>query len=257
MIKLDPEAVDVATHPFAHAVIDGLLADSEFSQLSASYPECPPASGPTGHTIHRGDPQFDAIMADHPQWRDLFNRCNSQAFVDGLVALFADQIAASCSVRPADFRFVDHIESRAEKESVRIINPDLPPEAIFVRFDFMQGKESYARAPHLDHRRRLATMLVYFDGPGPATFDGGELVLHSSDGAPVKSVPPAPNQAVMFVCSECSWHSVSPVSRCESPRRFVQIALSSRHDIWPAAQLPPSSRLDQGRAILRRVLGRA
>lgn len=251
MFATDIAAAPVEAAPFPHAVIDGLFDPETFAALAASYPECPPASGPTGRTIHRGDAQFDAVLAGSAAWRGFFEQTNSQAFTDALTALFADEVAASCRVPIAELRHVDHIESRADKERLQTLAPVHPREAVFTRFDFMQGMNAYAREPHLDHRRRLGTLLVYFDAPGPETFRGGELVLHDARGNPVERIAPAANQAVLFPCSERSWHSVDAVTECKRPRRFVQVAVSSCHDLWPDAQLPARNPFEWGRRMLR------
>jgi hypothetical protein len=243
----------VQDHPFAHAVVDDVLPTELFGRLRARYPECPPGSGPTGRTIHRGDPAFDAIMAADPDWRALFASCNSAEFVGALTSLFATEIARSCLVPRQDMVFADHIETRAEKETARLSRPALPPEALSVRFDFMQGQDSYYRAPHLDHRRRLATMLVYFDAPGADTYAGGDLILHATDGAEVARISPATNRAVLFACSENSWHAVDPVRDCRQPRRFLQVSVTSCHDIWPG-QITRDT--DRATGLLQRLRGK-
>lgn len=251
MFATDIAAAKVDPAPFPHAVIDGLFDRATFAALAATYPECPPASGPTGRTIHRGDALFDTVMAGNTKWQAFFTHTNTQAFADRLARLFADEVGASCLVPIAELRHVDHIESRADKERSQTLAPSHPREAVFTRFDFMQGMNAYAREPHLDHRRRLGTMLVYFDAPGPETFRGGDLVLHDARGAPVKRIPPAANQAVLFPCSERSWHSVDPVTECKRPRRFVQVAVSSCHDLWPDAQLPTKNPFEWGRRLMQ------
>ena len=219
--------------PFPHCVIDGVLPAETYARLEASYPACPPASGPTGHTIHRGDPGFDAVMAANPDWQALFDECNSPDFIARMADLFADEIDQSCTAARESLRHADAIEDRREKEMTAIPAKGLAPEDLFVRFDFMQGKDAYARKPHLDHRRRLATMLIYFEEPGPESYLGGDLVLHDEDGTPVARVTPRPNRAVLFPCSERSWHSVEAVTGCKRPRNMIQVSVSSRHAIWP------------------------
>ncbi len=245
----DLSALPVDDMPFPHAVIDNLFAPDIFAALERGYPLCPPASGPTGHTIHRGDPEFNAVMAAQPAWRALFETCHSQAFVNALATLFASEIDRACAVGREDLRFADHVETRVEKEQGRIAVPQLPPEAMFVRFDFMQGMDAYVRRPHLDHRRRLGTILIYFDTPGPDTFRGGDLILHDGRGAPRKRISPAANRGVLFPCSDRSWHSVDAVTDCRHPRRFVQVAISGTHDIWPSAKLPARNPIEWGRRL--------
>lgn len=226
-------AARVIASPFPHAVIDDLLPDRLFALLAKSFPSCPAASGPTGFTIHRGDPDFDATLADSPEWASLVAACNSPGLVDGLVSLFAAEIDRVGRMARPLLHFVDHIESRAEKEQATLTGQLLPPEALHVRFDFMEGRASYSRAPHLDHRRRLATMLIYFNSPGADSYGGGDLLLHAPDGALVDRIEPRANRAIAFACSDRSWHSVEPVRDVKVPRRFVQISVSSCHDLWP------------------------
>lgn len=250
MLKLD--GAQLADAPFPHCVIDGVLPPETYARLEASYPPCPPASGPTGHTIHRGDPGFEAVMAASPEWQALFEECNSPAFIARIADLFADEIDRSCTAARSSLRFVDAIEDRREKEMTAISAKGLVPEDLYVRFDFMQGKDAYAREPHLDHRRRLATMLIYFEEPGPESYSGGDLVLHEDGGTPVARVTPRPNRAVLFPCSERSWHSVEAVTGCKRPRNMIQVSVSSRHVIWPGSEekSPPSPG-----QVLRRIAG--
>ena len=219
--------------PFPHAVIDDVLPDALFARLAAAFPPCPAASGPTGFTIHRGDPEFDAVMAASPEWAALYAQCNSPEFVAALTQLFAAEIDAASTIERSKLHWADHIETRAEKETGRLTGQSLPPEALHVRFDFMEGRESYARAPHLDHRRRLATMLLYFNAPGEDSYSGGDLLLHEPGGALVGRIEPKANRAVLFPCSPRSWHAVEPVRAVQVPRRFMQLSVSSCHDIWP------------------------
>jgi hypothetical protein len=214
-------------------VIDDVLPQALFAQLAAAFPTCPAASGPTGFTIHRGDPEFVAVMAASPEWSALYAQCNSPEFVAALAQLFAAEIDAVCTIARSKLRWADHIETRAEKESGRLTGQSLPPEALHVRFDFMEGRESYTRAPHLDHRRRLATMLLYFNAPGDESYSGGDLLLHEPGGALVSQIEPKANRAVLFPCSPRSWHAVEPVRAVKVPRRFVQLSVSSCHELWP------------------------
>lgn len=240
--------------PFPHVLIDGMFDADTYRALANSFPVCPSASGPTGFTIHRGDAQFDGVMNGDHCWRTLYEACRAPDFLDAMTALFADEISRSAYTPAAALRHADHLESRADKERERLSpSPDVAPEDVFLRFDFMQGRDSYGREPHLDHRRRLATMLLYFDAPSPETFVGGDLVLHRADGSEARRIAPSENRAVLFPCSERSWHSVTPVRECRLPRRFVQVSLTSRHALWPDAVLPGGSHAAAHRRTLASV----
>lgn len=253
---IDLSAAQVQDQPFPHCVVDELFGPATFARLAGSFPHCPPASGPTGFTLHRGDAQFDRLLADNSDWRELFEACNSSHFVTALAGMFASEIDRSCRTARAELRFVDHIESRREKERPLLGAGSLGTEDIHIRFDFMQGREAYRRAAHLDHRRRLATMLIYFESPGAETFQGGDLVLHDGLGNAVARIAPAANRAVIFPCSERSWHSVEAVRACRRPRSMIQVSATSRHALWPDALLPgmePAGPTQLWRRALRRL----
>ena len=257
MFAIDTRTLDLCGEPFPHAVVDGIFEESAFEALAQSYPICPPASGPTGFTIHRGDPEFDAVMTSSPAWRDFFRYSNSEPFINSMTDMFGEEIERSCLIDRNAINFADYIETRTDKEKGRIEQPALPAEAMFIRFDFMQGMDSYVRQPHLDHRRRLATVLIYFDTPGPDTFMGGDLLLHDKSGLEVKRISPKANRAVFFPCSEKSWHSVNAVTQCQKPRRFLQISVSSCHDIWPDGKGPVAKSLAFGKNAVRKILAMA
>lgn len=229
----DRTAYPLRTAPFDHILVDGFLPPDLFAQLASSFPECPPGSGPTGFTIHPGDEALNALMTAHPAWRDLHDACNSQAFVDFTLGQFSAGLAdAAVDLRAA--RHVDYIESRADKERRHIRQVRHAPDELWVRFDLMQGRVGYSRDIHLDHRRRAATMLIYFsDVEGGA--DGGDLVLHHPDGAEAARVVPKANRMVMFACSNRSFHSVTPVRHQTAHRNCVQVTLSSSVDLWPSS----------------------
>ena len=121
----------------------------------------------------------------------------------------------------------------------------------------MQGRTGYARAAHLDHRRRAATLLLYFSDADADGMEGGDLVLHEGDGGAATTIRPRDNRMVMFPCHNASLHSVSPIRRQERPRNFVQVTLSSSVDLWAPLPRPLGARLrGLGRWALRPFSGR-
>ena len=233
--------------PFPHVTADSFLEPEAYRALSTSFPLCPPNSGPTGYSYFWGDPAFDALLEAHPVWKRLFERTQCQAFVDHALAQFSSIIAREACVDLAAARYVPQIESREYKEKRHLPATGLPADALFVRTDILQGNVGYERAPHLDHRRRAVTMLIYFCDGDDA---GGDLVLHGPDGA-TKIVRPRHNRMVMFPCSNSSLHSVSRIVTQARPRNFVQLSVSSTVDLWP--QRPEGSRLGR---VLRQGMKR-
>lgn len=218
--------------PFRHVEADGWLDAELYAALAASFPDCPPASGPTGFTLFPGDPAYDALIACRPEWATLHDRFHSQAFVDYCLAQFATDFAAHATVDLARARYVDFIETRAQKERPRLDPAGLDPDALWVRLDVMQGRTGYVRAPHLDHRRRAISLLVYFCDADDAGLAGGDLVLHGLAGEQ-EIVRPRHNRMVAFACHGTSVHAVSPIRTQRRPRNFIQVTLSSTSDLWP------------------------
>ncbi|SHN08671.1 2OG-Fe(II) oxygenase [Rhizobacter sp. OV335] len=245
----------VNTLPFDHVCVDGFLPRDLFDELASTFPECPPATGPTGFTIHPGDAGFDRLMSTHGAWSDLWKACDSQAFTDFMLRQFAACFSKDAVVSLDHARHVLRVESRAEKESRHPPANELAPDDLWVRFDLMQGRVGYKRKVHVDHRRRAATMLLYFTESEPSEADGGNLLLHGARGATATIVPRA-NRLVMFPCNNASWHSVSPIVRQRHPRNFLQVTLSSSVDLWRPLPQGFGARLREGfRALARGHVG--
>ena len=113
------------------------------------------------------------------------------------------------------------------------------PHELWVRLDIAQGRNGYDRGPHLDHRRRLVSMLIYMCDADEIGLEGGELVLHG--GRPGRPNPigsatlrPRHNLMVGFACVPHSWHAVTKTTVTRGYRNFIQVQLSSSEDAWPA-----------------------
>jgi len=91
----DRPRAPVTAAPFSHVLADGFLPDSLYRRLAASFPDCPPGSGPTGFTIHEGDEAFDDLMAGNEDWQALWRACDGPAFVRFVLATFPDAFGAS------------------------------------------------------------------------------------------------------------------------------------------------------------------
>jgi hypothetical protein len=223
--------------PFPHVVIEDYLPASVYEEMERTFPTCPPRSGPTGYTSFWGDADYDALMAANPTWKAAFDSFHSQQLVDfgrrQFGQVFADD---GCRVDLDAARFVPFRETREDKERRRIAPNGLGPEDVWARMDALQGWKDYVRGPHLDHRRRLFTILIYFTDAESVGMDGGDLVLHDLDGsgpgAPVAAITPRRNLMAAFPCSPRSYHSVSKILSDGAPRNFIQIQLSSSADAW-------------------------
>lgn len=229
----------IRSAPFPHGLADGWLPDAHYRALASSFPDCPPASGPTGFTCFPGDPAYAALMKQ-PAWQKLHDLFHGQAFVDFVLGQFPDIFRSECIHDLSHARYVDYVESRADKESPRLGRVVHAPDELWVRMDIMQGWGGYDRKPHLDHRRRAATLLLYFCDADAIGMTGGDLLLHDRDGEVRATIRARENRAAMFPCHNASLHSVSPILQTRAPRNFVQVTLSSSVDLWAPAASPQS-----------------
>jgi hypothetical protein len=216
--------------PFPHMLADDWLEPGLYRRLRDSFPHCPPNSGPTGFTLFWGDPDYDRLIAENEAWGAFFRSFHCQSFVDQVLAAFPE-VFAEARVDLSRARYSPYRESRQDKELPMLSDVGAAPDDLWVRVDIMQGRHGYARLPHLDHRRRAASMLIYFCDSDEAGMKGGDLVLHGRGGETV-TVRPRHNRMVLFPCAADSLHSVTPIRRQSAPRNFVQIIVSSCADLW-------------------------
>lgn len=247
------EISPVDHRPFPHLLIDDYLEPELYAQLASSFPSCPPNSGPTGYSYFWGDPEYDQLLAHSEPWHTLFGRVQNQAFIDYVIKQFHEVFANESVVDLSNARYVSYRESRADKERARLARIEHAPDELWVRMDIMQGRMGYDRAPHLDHRRRAATMLIYFCDSDENQMVGGDLVLHGEADQRVV-VKPQHNRMVLFPCNNASLHSVPAVTAQAKPRNFVQITISSSVDLWEPIG---GSRLGRAASRLRSLIAQA
>jgi hypothetical protein len=250
MFRFDP--LPLIDQPFPHVMVDDFIDSADYEVLSSTFPHCPPNSGPTGYSRFWGDADYDALLDAEPVWRRLFNATQSQPFVDYCLAQFRALIDDQAVVDLSNARFVSHVEDRVEKEQRTLAFGGLAPDQLFVRTDILQGNVGYDRRPHVDHRRRAATMLIYMCDGDEDEMVGGDLVLHGGDGETV-TVRPRHNRMVLFPCVNSSLHSVSRIVAQKAPRNFVQLTISSSVDLWVTM---PDADAPSGLTAMRRAVGR-
>lgn len=248
-------SVRVEERPFAHVLADAWLDDDLYRDLCGSFPTCPPNSGPTGYTLFWGDDEYDRLIGSGGPWAELFRRVHCQDFIDFALSAFADIFAREARVDLSRARYVPYCESREDKQREQLGATGLAPDDLWVRLDIMQGRRRYSRIPHLDHRRRALSMLIYFCDADEAGMTGGDLILHGARGEAL-GVRPRHNRMVMFPCTAASLHSVSPIRRQSAPRNFVQVTVSSAVDLWDGVT-PPAPLGWRARARVDRLLARA
>jgi len=224
--------------PFDHVVQEEFLEPAVYEELERSFPTCGPSTGPTGFSYYWGDEEYQRLITGNWAWKRFFETVHSQDFVRFCAVQFARTCRDhGCTVDFDKAVYVPYRESREDKERRHLRAVTHAPHELYVRLDVHQGHLGYRRKVHLDHRRRVATLLIYFCDSHESAREGGDLVLHRSllrvirpEGARVR---PQRNLMAGFACSPVSYHSVPDIVAQSSPRNFVQVQLSSQVDAWP------------------------
>ena len=231
---------DVTLRPFPHIINTGFIEPEHYMQLRDSFPTCPPGVGPTGFSLYWGDEGYQQLLDTQPAWQALFNTFHSQHFVDWCSSQFAEVWEQDgCKIKLSEARYVPYREDRIDKERAELRKIEHKPHELWVRMDIHQGRMGYDRPVHLDHARRLMSMLIYMCDQNENEMTGGELFLHASDKHFASTcVTPRHNLMVAFPCSSRSHHSVSPITAQLAPRNYVQVHISSSEDVWPRPAVP-------------------
>lgn len=234
--------LEVTVEPFPHVIHHQFIATESYSELNRSFPTCPPSTGPTGFSLYWGDEGYTRLLDEQPAWRALFNTFHSQRFIDWASEQFAavwDE--AGCKINPSRACYVPYREDRIDKERAALRRIEHEPHELWVRMDIHQGQMGYDRGVHVDHARRLVSMLIYLCDHTENQMVGGELFLHS--GAKPQSnrsmrITPRHNLMVAFPCTARSYHSVSEIKSMAAPRNYIQVHISSSVDVWPREATP-------------------
>lgn len=247
LVNLD----EVSGVPFPHVVHPQFIAPEAYAELCRSFPICPPSTGPTGFSLYWGDKDYTRLLEEHSVWRELFNTFHSQQFIEWGKEQFAEVWKeAGCKINLSEARYVSYREDRIDKERATLRKIEHAPHELWVRMDIHQGQMGYDRGVHVDHARRLISMLIYMCDHTENQMIGGELFLHSgprqrSDGRPER-ITPRHNLMVAFPCTARSYHSVSRITSMVVPRNYIQVHISSSVDIWPREATPWSWRRKLG-----------
>lgn len=233
----------VVSEPFPHIVQQGFIESNQYAELCRTFPTCPPGIGPTGFSLYWGDEGYKTLLNEQPTWQALFNTFHSQHFINWCVDQFRETWERdACKIDLSRAQYVPYCEDRIDKERAKLRRIEHEPHELWVRMDLHQGRVGYDRPVHLDHARRLLSMLIYLYDPRETDMNGGELFLHSGkeSGAvpPPRRVTPNHNLMVAFPCSNRSLHSVSAITAQKAPRNYIQVHISSSVDIWPRTAVP-------------------
>jgi hypothetical protein len=234
----------VNSKPFPHVIHDEFIKPEVYLQLRESFPVCPPGISPTGYSLYWGDEDYQRLLDEHTAWRALFNTFHSQRFIDWAKEQFASLWQPSgCSIDLSRAIYVPYREDRLDKERTALRSVEHAPHELWVRMDIHQGRVGYSRPIHVDHRRRLLSMLIYLCDYAESRMEGGELLLHTSGRQrwyhkPATRIIPRHNLMVAFPCMSRSHHSVPPITSLATLRNYIQVHISSSVDAWDDTENP-------------------
>lgn len=259
------DRLEVDLHPFPHVLVDEFFRPDAFRELLDQFPQITEMKsdmkrGETGwgQTLYWGDEEYDRHLEESPGWKRVFDLVHSQSFLDYIIDELGELFAREgCVVDLSKARYVPYCEDRVDKQLNQLRKVEHEPHELWCRLDFYQGYRGYYRPVHLDHQRRLISMLVYFSDQDVVARDGGDLILHSPGPdlwmlgklglyqtpklfslardrlAQTLAIKPRGNRMALFPCGKRSWHAVPAVRSASSPRQHIQITISSSTDIWP------------------------
>jgi hypothetical protein len=207
------------TDPYQWAFIDRLFSMEDAALLAVSFPrdkfkKVAACDGEKSYQyMSRSLIHMGATVLSHPEglgpaWR----------------ALAADLLSAE--YRSALTRITGHDLTSAPME-VNVLH---------------YGQDSWL-GPHLDHKEKMVTHVLYFNETWDPQQGGCLNVLRSSDPADILAkILPVVGSSVLLVRSSQSWHSVSRVlPGCGTSRRSVNVIFhlpGSVSTMWPPGKIP-------------------
>jgi len=261
-------ADQLETAPFPHLAGGPFLQPDLYARLLAEYPddhyfELQQRRGArTGRDFYSSRPDFQAFLDSSPAWRSFYEFVNSAQFVDYTVGLFRGQLERfGCRVDPNKAHFESYDEPAGDMQWGKITHwsksirrrlgllSTARANELFTRFDIEQGTSGYGKPVHCDIENRLASLVLFFCDADELAMDGGDLRVNEHreqkpltryerhpdemDTRVVRELRPRHNLGVLFLCSNNSYHSVTPIRSSKGYRKFIYLNVSSRADtIW-------------------------
>jgi len=227
----DLTLLSINNRPFPHVVHKQFIDPAIYRQLCDSFPTCRARTGPSRFSLYWGDEDYQRLLDEEPVWQTLFSMFHSQRFIDWTKEQFApvwDELGYKVDLSHA--RYVPYREDRVDKQREVLREIKHAPDELWVRMEIHQAGVGYWRKIHVDHRRRLLTMLIYFCDHEANRMHGGELLLHN--GSEATRIAPRPNLMAAFPCSSRAFHSVAPITAQAASRNYLQVHISSSVDLW-------------------------
>lgn len=228
-----------------------MLDPALYDALTAAYPPRElfhylPKVGHKYSLSEKNNPQqYAAWIADHPVWREFHRWIKSRGFVEVVLAALKERgVDTGYRARvPAARRLAKLARNLARG------NIDAGQPGLSARFEFsMLPADGGSVIPHTDSPGKVITLVVSMirDGEWDPAFGGGTDVNRPKDPRlyynelnrqaefdemeVLETFPFDPNQAVVFVKTFNSWHSVRPMTGRGSPAMRKTLTINIEAD---------------------------
>jgi hypothetical protein len=243
-------ATDVKSEPFPHLVLENALDTELCRQLLDAFPslETVAMGDELGSNKRFSMPALAALddPGVPPLWQEFIREQVSQDFLDRLVALFGEHIAAAYPHLDLDTLRAGIRPTRDANDASAFVDADVLLDAQISINSPVSGAPSSVRKTHLDEPHKLFAGLFYMRLPEDDS-TGGDLELLRYRGRPrgfrgpmvydrfvepVATVPYAFNTLVIFLNSPAALHGVTTRSRTDAPRCFVNLVASVQERLF-------------------------
>ncbi|WP_265518827.1 hypothetical protein [Nitratireductor luteus] len=230
--------------PLPHLVADAMLPKPVFEKVR--FPDVPVVPGVrTGRMIAIGETLWDDVMAQ-PGWSELKQQFLGEEFVLDVLKRFAPDLRArGCLVDPERAYLDGFVENNELSKASKLTDCD-DPNALFVRFDFQAGRDTYAKNVHCDLSRRVVGGVLFFSSATEQGMEGGEFALFRDlkfaddrrchEPKVEKTFPAEGNKAVLFLNGNDGFHGPLPIKSIAGERQWIYYAISSHCDVWPTGE---------------------
>jgi hypothetical protein len=237
MIKFHYENARFDYEPFPICYIPDFIDAGMYRELQQSYPpiELFQFKEYLGNKYSLGEKghyrQYKDFLKKNEAWREFYNIIKSRRFVEDLIEL-SHQRNIDLGIKDFDFITERKVDTRTLWQRAR------NRRAIRSRFEFSIMRASGGHIlPHADAPQKLITLVLSFidKGEWKDEWGGGTDVVLPKDRSKIynhmnkqmpfsevehiKTFPFNENQAVMFIKTYNSWHSVTPMTGPESGLR--------------------------------------
>lgn len=251
-MQLSYDHLQLRYEPFPIGLAKPVLDPAAYETLVADYPplelfQYMPKVGKKYSLSEKNNPdKYKAWIAEHPKWREFHDWVKSREFIAGVLAALKDR-GVDLGLKPSV-----GFGKRLRKLAMNLARGELSAgdPGLTARFEFsMLPADGGSVIPHTDSPGKVITLVVSMmkHGEWDPAFGGGTAINRPRDPRlyynelnrqagfdemeTLETFPFEPNQAVIFVKTFNSWHSVLPMQGGGSPtmRKTLTINIEASH----------------------------